>query len=96
MPSSAVIRTPFVLTLFFAAANTRAQSQLEETDSLPISLSADQFQSLQQVSPVANPDPAPPRVRRRLPRPVLPLTPEEISYRDAVQARHAQEPFCSL
>jgi hypothetical protein len=85
MPSSVIIRALFLLALFFMATNTRAQSQLEEADSLPISLSTDQFQSLQQLSPAVNPDPAQPRVRRRLPRPVLPLTPEEISYRNAVQ-----------
>ena len=85
MSSSVTIRALFVLTLFFLAANARAQSQIEEIDSLPISLSADQFQSLQQLSPVANHGAVQPRARRRLPRPVLPLTPEEISYRDAVQ-----------
>jgi hypothetical protein len=85
MSSSVTIRALFVLTLFFLAANARAQSKIEEIDSLPISLSADQFQSLQQLSPVAKHDAVQPRPRRRLPRPVLPLTPEEISYRDAVQ-----------
>jgi hypothetical protein len=85
MRSSVTIRVLIALALFFVATNVHAQSQLEEIDSLPISLSADQFQSLQQLSPAANHDPAQTRARRRLPRPVLPLAPEEISYREAVQ-----------
>jgi hypothetical protein len=85
MLSSGTLRALFALAVFFVATNARAQTQLEGIDSLPISLSADQFQSLQRLSPVANPNPAQSRARRRLPRPVLPLTPEEISYRDAVQ-----------
>jgi hypothetical protein len=85
MPSSVSIRALIALGVFLVATNVHAQSQLEEIDSLPISLSADQLQSLQQLSPVVNPGPTRPRARRRLPRPVLPLTPEEISYRDVVQ-----------
>jgi hypothetical protein len=85
MPSSVTIRALFALAVFFVAMNAHAQSPLEEIDSLPISLSVDQFPSLQQLSSVTNPGPAQPRIRRRLPRPVLPLTPEEISYRDVVQ-----------
>jgi hypothetical protein len=85
MPSSITLRALFALAVFLVATNARAQSRLEEIDSLPISLSSDQFQSLQQLSPAVNPYPAQPRVRRRLPRPILPLTPEEVSYRDVVQ-----------
>lgn len=85
MPSSFLIRGLFALAVLFVATNARAQSQREEIDTLPISISADQFQSLQQLSPVAHPSPGQSRARRVLPRPVLPLTPEEISYRDAVQ-----------
>jgi hypothetical protein len=85
MPLSAAIRTLFALAVFFVATNARAQSQMEEIDSLPIPLSAEQFQSLQQLSPIAISSPGQPHARRRLPRPVLPLTPEEISYREAVQ-----------
>jgi hypothetical protein len=53
MPSSVTIRTLFALAVFFVATNARAQSQMEEIDSLPIPLSAEQFQSLQQLSPIA-------------------------------------------
>jgi hypothetical protein len=70
---------------FFISTAACAQSQVEEIGPLPTTLSTEQQQSLPQISPSVVPASPQPRVRRRLPRPVIPLTPEEISYRHAVQ-----------
>jgi hypothetical protein len=70
---------------FLASTTAYAQSQMDEVGPLPTALSAEQLQSLTQLTPAAVPEPPPPRARRRLPRPVLPLTPEEVSYREAVE-----------
>ena len=74
----------FISGLFLATA-ARAQAQVDEIGPLPPTSSTEQLQLLPQQGPEAMAEPQPPRARRRLPRPVLLLTPEEISYRDAVQ-----------
>jgi hypothetical protein len=78
-------RALLLISGFFLAAAARAQSQADEIGTLPTSLSDEQLQSLSQLSPVATPEPPQPRARRRLPRPPLLLSPEELSYRDAVR-----------
>jgi hypothetical protein len=70
---------------FFISMAACARSQVEEIGPLPTTLSTEQLQSLPQLSPTVVPAPPQPRARRRLPRPVVPLTAEEISYRSAVQ-----------
>jgi hypothetical protein len=74
-----------LFSMLFVAAAARAQSQTDEIGPLPIEMTTEQLQLMPQLSPVTTPEPLRPRARRRLPRPVLPLTPEEISYREAVR-----------
>ena len=78
-------RALFLIAGFFLAPAARAQSQPDEIGTLPTTLSDEQLQSLSQLSPVATPDPPRPRARRRLPKPPLLLSPEELSYREAVR-----------
>ena len=78
-------RTLVSISVFFVATATFAQAQAEEIGSLPITLSTEQLQSLTLLSPSVVPELPQPRTRQQLPRPLLPLTPEEISYREAVQ-----------
>jgi hypothetical protein len=82
---SSRFRALVLISGFFVATAARAQSPTEEIYIFPVMLSPGQFQSLSQLSPVANLEPPQPRARRRLARPALLLTPEEISYRQAVQ-----------
>jgi hypothetical protein len=69
----------------FLATGARAQTQVDEIGPLPPTSSTEHLQLLPQPSPEAMAEPQPPRARRRLPRPVLLLTAEEVSYREAVQ-----------
>ena len=78
-------RALLLISGFFLAPAARAQSQADEIGTLPTTLSDEQLQSLSQLSPVATPEPPRPRARRRLPKPPLLLSPEELSYRDAVR-----------
>jgi hypothetical protein len=78
-------RALLLISGFFLAAAARAQSQADEIGTLPTALSAEQLQSLSQLSPVATPEPPRPRARRRLPKPPLLLSPEELSYRETVR-----------
>jgi hypothetical protein len=78
-------RALILISGFLASTTAYAQSPMDEIGPLPAALSAEQLQLLAQLTPVAVPEPPQPRARRRLPRPVLPLTPDEVSYREAVQ-----------
>jgi hypothetical protein len=78
-------RTLLLISGFFIATGALAQSQVDEIGPLPTTLSTEQLQLLAQPSLVAIHEPPPPRARRRLPKPGLLLTPEEISYREAIQ-----------
>jgi hypothetical protein len=78
-------RAVVLISGFLSSTLAAAQSQMEEIGPLPTALSTEQLQFLPPSSPVAAPEALEPRARRRLPRPVLLLTPEEISYREAVQ-----------
>ena len=71
--------------VFLITTAVCAQSVVEEIGPLPTALSAEQIQSLPQLSPSIVPASPQLRTRRRLPRPVFSLTAEEISYRTAVQ-----------
>jgi hypothetical protein len=78
----------FVLFPFLCASlmtPALAQEQSEEIESLPTELSLEQLQTLQQLSVAPIPQELQTRVRGRLPMPVFPLTPEELSYREAVR-----------
>ncbi len=79
------LRAVVLFPILFVTAAARAQSQTDEIGPLPTTLTAGQLQLMPQLSPVAPSEHPQPRARRRLPRPVLPLTPEEISYREAVR-----------
>jgi hypothetical protein len=70
---------------FFVASTVLAQTQADEIGQLPTTLSTEQLQSLTQLSPAVVPASPQPRAPRRLPIPATPLTPEEVSYRQAVQ-----------
>ncbi len=70
---------------FFAITTAHAQSQPDEIGTLPATLSVEQLQSLTLLSPLAAAEPPQPRKRRRLPKPPLLLSPEELSYRDTVR-----------
>lgn len=85
MRSSRRIRALLLISGFFVLTAAHAQSQRDEIGPLPIALSSEQIQLLSQISPIAISEPWQPRARRRLPRPVPPLTPEEVSYRETVQ-----------
>jgi hypothetical protein len=87
MRRSNKFRALFLVSGFFlAAAAARAQSPADEIGTLPTTLSDEQLQSSQQLSPVATPEPPQPRTRRRLPKPPLLLSPEELSYRETVRS----------
>ncbi len=85
MRRSNSFRTLTLILGFFFATSARAQSQTDEIGTLPTALSPEQLQSLTQLSPAAIPEPPRSRARRRLPRPPLLLSPEELSYRDTVR-----------
>lgn len=78
-------RALLLISGFFLAPAARAQSQADEIGTLPTTLSDEQLQSLSQLSPVATPETPRPRARRRLPKPPLLLSPEELSYRETVR-----------
>lgn len=73
----------FCLLIFVTAA--RAQSEMNDIGPLPTALAGEQLQLLAQLNPVAAPEHPQPHARRRLPRPPLLLSPEELSYREAVR-----------
>lgn len=85
MRSSSRFRTLLLISGFFLATAARAQSQTDEIGTLPATLSDEQLQSLSQLSPIASPAPPRSRARRRLPKPPLLLSPEELSYRETVR-----------
>jgi hypothetical protein len=78
-------RAALLFSIFLAATSSRAQSQVEEIGPLPSTFTTEQLQLLQQLHPVAAPEPAKPLARRRLPKPPMLLSPEELSYREAVR-----------
>ena len=84
MHCSSRFRAALLFGMLFGAAAVRAQSETEEIGPLPTILTTEQLQLMPQLNPVPAPQPTQPRARRRLPRPLLPLTAEEISYREAV------------
>jgi len=78
-------RAALLFSICFIAPVARAQSEIEEVGPLPTTITAEQLQLMAQLSPIASPEHPQPRARRRLPKPVFPLTPEEISYREAIR-----------
>jgi len=70
---------------FFIATAAFAQSQADEIGSLPTTLSPEQLQLASHLGPAVIPEPSLRPMRRQLPKPVFSLTPEEISYREAVR-----------
>jgi len=78
-------RAALLFSMLLAAAAVRAQSETDEINPLPTTLTTEQLQFVQQLNPVTAPQPPQPHARRRLPVLVVPLTPAELSYRDAVR-----------
>jgi hypothetical protein len=78
-------RAALLFSIFLAATSARAQSPVDEIGPLPTTLSAGQLQLLPQLNPVPASEPPQQRARRRLPKPPLLLSPEELSYREAVR-----------
>jgi hypothetical protein len=78
-------RAAFLFSIFLVAALAHAQSAAEEIGTLPTGLTTEQLRLIPQLSPAAPPEDPQPRARRRLPRPVFPLTQEEITYREVVR-----------
>jgi hypothetical protein len=70
---------------FFVATAARAQTPVDEIGPLPATSSTEQLQLLPQPGPAAMAEPQQQRARRRLPKPSLLLSPEELSYREAVR-----------
>jgi hypothetical protein len=75
----------FASVLLFSVA-TFAQSPVDDLGPLPISPSPEQLLSLSYLAPTLLAAPQQPQERRRLPRRVIPLTTEELAYRDAVRS----------
>jgi hypothetical protein len=78
-------RAALLLSIFFVGTAVRAQSQTDEIGPLPTALTTEQLQLGPQLNPVTAPEPPQPRARRRLSKPLLLLSPEELSYREAVR-----------
>jgi hypothetical protein len=78
-------RAALLLSIFFVATAVRAQSQTDEIGPLPTALTTGQLQLAPQLNPVTAPELPQPRARRRLAKPPLLLSPEELSYREAVR-----------
>ncbi len=78
-------RAVLLIAGFFVGTASRAQSQTDEIGPLPTALSSERLQALAQLNPVVAPASPQPRARRRLPIRVIQMTPEEVSYREAVQ-----------
>lgn len=64
---------------------THAQSETDEIGILPTTLTDEQLQGMPQLNSAAPVEQPQTRVRRRLPRPPLLLSPEELAYREAVR-----------
>lgn len=72
--------------LLFISTAACAQSPADDLGPLPTTPSEQQLESLSQLAPAPLDTPQQTHARRRLPIPVIPLTPEEVGYRDAVRA----------
>jgi hypothetical protein len=79
------LRAALLFSILFASTAACAQSEPDEIGSLPTALTGEQLQLMTPFNSVAVPEPSKPRARQQLPIPVLLLTPEEISYREAVR-----------
>ena len=87
MRSSFIFVRIFIFTsLLVISTAAFAQSPADDFGPLPTTLSDQQLQSLFQLAPAPVDTPLQAHTRRRLPIPVIPLTPEELGYRDAVHA----------
>jgi len=84
MRISTTLHAALLLSAFFSPTVACAQSQDEEIAPLPTTFSAERLQSLQQLTSGA-PEASQPHPRRRLPKPGLLLSPEELTYKLAVQ-----------
>jgi hypothetical protein len=69
---------------FFVGSSVFAQTQAEEIGALPTTLSTEQVELLLQLAPAPSGH-ALQQSRRRLPKPRLLLSPEELSYRETVR-----------
>jgi hypothetical protein len=81
------ILRPLVLVFILLVSSAAfAQSLVDDLGPLPVSPSPEQLLSLSYLAPVPLIAPQQPQDRRRLPRRVIPLTTEELAYRDAVRS----------
>ena len=72
--------------VFFISTSVFAQSPADDLGPLPSTLSTQQLDSLSALAPAPLDAPQQAHDRRRLPRRTIPLTPEELAYRDVVRA----------
>jgi hypothetical protein len=72
--------------LMFVSAAAYSQSPGDDLAPLPLSPSPEQLLSLSYLTPAPHPLPLQTQERRRLPRRIIPLTTEELAYRDAVRS----------
>jgi hypothetical protein len=86
MRLSTILRTFTFTSFFFISTAVCAQSPADDLGPLPTTPSEQQLASLSQLAPASLDTPPQAHTRRRLPIPVIPLTPEELGYRDAVRA----------
>ena len=77
------LRFSLMIPGLLCAVGAHAQADPEDIGNLPIAVANQQLESAQQLAPVKPPSPL--GHVRRLPRPVFPLTPEEVTYREAVE-----------
>jgi hypothetical protein len=92
--TEAIMRSPIffrtlafalLLLISFGSAAAFAQSPADDLGALPTTLSGQQLESLSLLAPSPLDASQQTHARRRLPIPVIPLTPEELGYRDAVR-----------
>jgi hypothetical protein len=85
MRYSMAFRALFLFVVPLVSTTASAQTPDEALDFLPTALSAEQMRALSDVESNQAPESQPAHARRRLPKPGLRLTAEEIAFRDAVQ-----------
>jgi len=86
MRLTTIFRTLTFASSLFVSTAVFAQTPTDDMGALPITPSARQLESLSKLAPAPFDAPQRTHARRRLPIPVIPLTPEEVGYRDAVRA----------
>jgi len=81
-----VLRSLVLIPALFVSAAAFAQTPVDDLAPLPIAPSPEQIIPLSLLSPTPPPTPQQPAQRRQLPVRLIPLSAEELSYREAVRA----------